>query len=208
MIDAHSVANADTPIEAAEHSYDLSIRASRSIVFFVNRNRGVTLTADRIAWTYAGDDDAALFSSIRSVHLQSSGSWQAPLAACRIRFADRYELEVTDADSLGFPDPERRQPWRDFVHDLHARLAASGSTKIKYTAGFQGHRYLVVIGLATLLGILGVALPLAAMMALGSLAPLPALLAGTALLWPLYRMIEKNAPTSYDPRHLPEDLLP
>lgn len=203
---AQSDSSADMPGEA-ERSYDLTISTSRSTILLVNRNRGVTLMGDRIAWTYAGADDAALFSSIRSVHLQASGSWQNPIAACRVTFADRYKLEVTDADSLGYPDSERHQLWLDFVHDLHARLSASGNTAIKYTTGFQGHRYPVTIALAILLGIITIIVPFFAMIAFASLSPLPALLGGCALLWPLYRMIEKNAPKTYDPDRPPARLL-
>jgi hypothetical protein len=193
--------------EAPERHYDLSIRTSRAFVFFVNTNRGVTLRADRLAWTCSGENDAALFSSIRSVHLQTSGSWESPLTACRITFADRYELEVTDADRLGYPDPERRQPWRDFVHELHARLLASGNAAIRYTAGLQGHRYPVLIGLTILLAAIFVIVPVLAMLRLQSFEPVMIMLAGAGLIWPLYRMIEKNAPATYDPRHLPKDLL-
>lgn len=207
MNDARSGTEADAHSEASGQSYDLFIRTSKTIFNFVNRNRGVTLADDRIAWSYGGKPDAALFSSIRSVHLQTAGSWESPVAICRITFADRYELIVTDANVTGYPDPERQQPWHDFVHDFHARMAASGNTSVRYTAGLQGHRYPVVIGAAIFLGVLFVIVPFFAMLWLQSPAPATAMLAGAALIWPLFKMIQKNAPTTYDPAHLPKDLL-
>jgi hypothetical protein len=78
------------PTPVSESHYDLYLRAGRSIGFyFRNSNHGVTLTAERINWTFGGIADGAPFHNIRAVHLQTGGDWRESTNLCTITFETR-----------------------------------------------------------------------------------------------------------------------
>jgi hypothetical protein len=175
-----------TPV--SESHYDLSLRAGRSIGFyFRNSNQGVILTAERINWTFGGIADGAPFHNIRAVHLQTGGDWREPTNLCTITFADGYKLLVINSDDA------RRQVYRDFVRDLHSRLAAVQTSTV-FTSGYQGFRYPLIIACAVLLGFMSIGAPVVAMTLQRGIGPITAMFAGVVLYWPLIKMIEKNAP--------------
>jgi hypothetical protein len=196
-----------TPAPTSESHHDLYIRAGNAGFYFRNDNRGVTLTGERINWILDGSVDGAPYTNIRSVHLQSGADWRNPTNICRITFADGHVLLVTDADHLGEPDPQRRPVYRNFIHDLHARLAAPPQASISFTSGYQGFRYPLIIACSVLLGLVCVVGPIVAMVMSRSLWPVFMLAGGIGLYWPLVRTIEKNAPRSYDPQHPPQEQL-
>jgi hypothetical protein len=190
-----------------ESRYEAYFRAGYSFGFHIhNANRGVTLTADRIEWTFDGRNDGAPFANVRSVHLQTGGDPKNPLNTCMVTFADGYQLYVTNGDAWGtLGGEEQHHAFRNFVLDLHARLAASGHAH--FSAGYQGFRYPLLIACGVALGLLGVVLPIVAIFVKGSLWPIIPLIGGIGLYWPLVTSIEKNAPRTYDSRHPPQELL-
>jgi hypothetical protein len=191
-----------------ESHYDLYLRAGRSIgLYFRNTNHGVTLTPDRINWTFDGKADGAPFQNVRSVHLQTGGDWRDPISICTITFADGYKLVMVNADSYGAgADDARRHVYAAFVRDLHARLAAARSATT-FTCGYQGARYPLIIACSVALGVICIVGPIAAMIYQRSIGPVMVLFAGVALYWPLTKAIQKNAPRKYDPHHPPEAML-
>jgi hypothetical protein len=195
-------------MHTAETHHDLSIRTGNAGFYFRNTNRGVTLTADRINWTFEGQEDGAPYKNIRNVHLQTGGDWRNPIGICRITFADGHVLIVSNADSLGYPDEERRSVYRDFVHTLHTHLAELPDAAISFTTGWEGFRYPLIIACAIGLGIICLVVPIIVMIKSGNIfEPIGILLGGVALCWPLMTAAEKNSPRSYDPRYPPEELL-
>src|SRR5215218_3013432 len=116
------LASMQTSDPPADGHHDVYIRTGDAGFYFRNENHGVTLTAQRINWTFDGQEDGAPYINIRSVHLQTGGNWRNPIGICRVTFADGHVLIVTNADDRGLPGDERRPLYRDFVHDLHARL--------------------------------------------------------------------------------------
>jgi hypothetical protein len=197
-----------TPAAPAESQYDLYLRAGRSIGFYYrNSNHGVTLTPERINWTFEGEGDGAPYQNIRSVHLQTGGDWRDPVHTCLITFADGYQLVVINSNEYGTgTDNERRPVYREFVRDLHARLAEL-KTPTTFTAGLLGFRYPLIIACSIFLGAVSIGVPVVAMIVTRSIGPITALLAGVALYWPLMTAIEKNSPRNYDPKHPPPELL-
>ena len=195
------------PVSTVESHHDLYFRRGNAGFYFRNDNHGVTLTADRINWTFNGQADGAPFTNIRAVHLQSAGDMRDAMRICRITFADGYTLVVTDANGHGITDAERKPAYRDFVHEFHARLAALPQASISFSAGYQGFRYPLAIACGVLLGLICVVGPIAGLIITREIGPLMTLFAGVGLYWPLVRSIEKNAPRSYDPRHPPVELL-
>lgn len=197
-----------TPEDPAESHHDLYIRAGSGGFYFRNDNHGVTLTDERISWRFNGQDDGAPFTNIRAVHLQSGGGdWTSPTNMCRITFADAYTLLITDADDRGTTDPARRPVYAAFLLDLHKRLAALPQDAIRFTSGYQGFRYPLIIACAIALGFICVVLPVVIMITKQTFEPIMVLFAGIGLYWPLAKAIEKNTPRSYDPRALPADFL-
>jgi hypothetical protein len=195
------------PVAKSENRYAVYFRAGYSFGFHIhNSNCGVTLTTERIEWTFDGRNDSAPLANIRSVHLQSGGDPRNPLNTCTVTFADGYQLYVTNGDAWGtLGGEEQLQAFRTFVLDLHVRLAANDHTR--FTAGYQGFRYPLIIAGGGVLGLLCVVLPIVAMVVGKSLWPIMALIGGVGICWPLIKSIEKNAPRSYDPRYPPMELL-
>ena len=188
-----------TPL--TESHYDLDLRAGRSIGFYFRKsNHGVTLTAERINWTFGGKTDGAPFHNIRGVHLQTGGNWREPTNLCTITFADGYKLVVVNSDDA------RRPVYRDFVRHLHSRLAALQTSTV-FTSGYQGFRYPLIIACSVLLGVMSIGIPVIAVIFQRSITPITALVAGVVFYWPLFKMIEKNAPRTHDPGNLPAELL-
>jgi hypothetical protein len=190
----------------AESSYDLVFRAGANPRFSLSSHQGVTLTAARIAWSCDGRDDGAPFSNIRSVRLESSGDEAHP-NVCTIIFADGYRLLITSGDANGFADPERAPIYRDFLRDLHARLAAA-KTSTRFEAGYQGHRYPLTIAVMILIGSISIVVPLFAIIWQGSISAIGLLFAGALLYLPMMKAIEKNAPRTYTPDKVPDEMLP
>src|ERR1700754_2296606 len=126
----------NAPIAASETRYDLYLRAGKAGFYFRNDNHGVTLTDERIAWTFDGQSDSAAFKNIASVHLQSGNG----LNQCVIQFADGYMLGITDGNAYGVADEKQTPVYRAFMNDFHARLVAAGATSIRFTAGCKGAR--------------------------------------------------------------------
>jgi hypothetical protein len=202
--DTKAMPNTASPTESR---YAVYFRAGYRFGFRIrNSNCGVKLTAERIEWTFDGRDDGAPFTNIRSVHLQTGGDPKSPLNTCMITFTDGFQLYVTNGDSWGeLGGEEQVHAFRGFALDLHARLAAKGHAR--FTAGYQGFRYPLLIACGVALGLLCVVGPIVAMVASRSLWPITMLIGGAGLYFPLIKSIEKNAPRSYDPRHPPEELL-
>jgi len=58
-----------------------------------------------------------------------------------------------------------------------------------------------------LLGLIAVAGPIGLWLVTGNVQALLLLIGGVALCWPLYKMMQNNAPRRYDPKQLPAELL-
>jgi hypothetical protein len=97
--------------------------------------------------------------------------------------------------------------YRDFVLDLHARLAALGNSSIAFTGGFGEARYKFGIGLMIVVGLFFLALPLVLMLITGETKILYTLYCAVLLAWLLYKVVVANRPQAYDPRSPPEELI-
>ena len=102
--------------------------------FFHKLDRDVTLSDDGIGWKVDGCATTMPFENIVAIHLKSSGQYVV-VDRCTITFADSNVLSVVNSDPGGFADKERVPIYRDFVRDLHARLAGGRYTEIRFTAG-------------------------------------------------------------------------
>jgi len=130
---------------------------------------------------------------------------------CEISFADGYKLTVTDANQFGVASDAQRAPYRDFVRDLHARLAAHAGARsgarIAFTAGYPPARFRVLMVCTVLLGLISVGVPIAVLLLAGDPSPLVLLIVGMAFMFPLLLMMTKNAPRTYEAAEPPDELV-
>jgi hypothetical protein len=135
-----------SPAEGSR-TYDLCINVAGRRLLWRNSNHGVTLGNDSIAWTMDGGAMEMAYGNIVAVHLNSSGQ-KITADRCTITFADGSGLLIVNTDPGGYRDAERATRYRDFVRDLHTRLASERYPGIRFTAGVPRWRYLVMLGSA------------------------------------------------------------
>jgi hypothetical protein len=179
-------------------TYDLCINVAGRRLFWRNPNHGVTLGNNTIAWIM---DDGAWemeYRDIVAVNLNSAGQ-EIPVDRCTITFADGSGLLIVNTDPGGYRDAECATRYRDFVHDLHARLACGRYPEIRFTAGVPRWRYLVMLGSAI------AAAPVFALAGLGGYLfyhlsnGLVLLVVGEYFCWSLGRRALANAPRHAGP---------
>ena len=191
-------------------SYELALRGKGQAFAFTIRNRGITVSDERLDWVIDGRADAARLDSISEVQLRTGGAWteeEGPSAMCNIIFRDGYTLMVSDADKNGFRDEAAAGPYRAFVYHLHDRLVKL-NVAARFTAGYGQTQFGVVAVCAIVLGAIGIGIPIVALLFRPELEILLTLGGGLALTIPLFTMLLKNSPRSYDPRQIPTELLP
>src|SRR5690606_21560247 len=108
----------------------------------------------------------------------------------------------------GLPDAAREPPYRAFIQGLHARLSAPPFAGVRFNAGASAGK---ALGMKITLGVAAaffVTLPLVLLLVIPSFYVLGILIAGGALVWPLWNAMKANEPRSYSPRDLPHELLP
>jgi hypothetical protein len=196
------------PAPGNARSYDVLVRGSDQ-GFSFHSNRGVTLDDERISWDSDGRPNAARLASVAEVHVQTGGAWGNAVALCQIRFLDGYVLTLVDSYAFGGNADTQKALYRACVHDLHRRLAAAKTAaSIRFTAGYTGARYRLVLACGVLLAAMFIGMPLAVFVITRE-ARLLLLMGGSAIfLWPLYLMVRNNAPRTYEPSRIPEDLVP
>ena len=194
------------PSAEGSRTYDLCINVAGRRLFWRNPNHGITLGNDTIAWTMDGDAMETAFTDIVAVHLNSAGQ-KTTFDRCTITFADGSGLLIVNTDPGGYRDAERAAHYRDFVRDLHARLASDRYPEIRFTAGVPRWRSMVMLGSAI------AAAPMFALAGLGGYLfyhlwnGLLLLVVGEYFCWKLGRRALANAPRDYAPDQLPEELL-
>jgi hypothetical protein len=195
-----------TPAPDRARSYDLALRTCESGLF--TRDRGIKLSNAGIGWTFDGHADEAPFENVVEVHLQTGGAPDAVLGICRIQFETGYFISVNSSRPLSVSHETQSALYRDFVRDLHRRLATHGPSSVKFSAGYEVGKFWVVLACTALLGLMAVVIPLVFLVVITNIAAVALLVAGAIFLWPFVRMIQANIGRRYDPRHIPDDLLP
>jgi hypothetical protein len=194
------------PSAEESRTYDVCINIAGRRLYWRNPNHGITLGSDTIAWTMDGEAMTTPYGAITEVHLDSIGQ-KTTTERCTITFGDGRGLLIVNTDPGGYRDSGRAAAYRDFVRDLHARLAAKRYPGIRFTAGVPRWRYRLMLGSAI------VGAPLFALVGLGGyflyhVPNGPILFAGGEFFcWSLGRRALANAPRDYTPDQLPDQLL-
>jgi hypothetical protein len=194
------------PSAAAPQTYDLSINVAGRSLYWRNRNHGVTLSGDCIAWTMDGDANETPYGNIVAVHLESRGQ-KITEDRCTVTFGDGRALLIVNTDPGGFSDSTRAAVYRDFVRDLHAHLPAGRYPFIRFTAGVPRWRYLTML-ICAIAGVpVFAAMGLALFFFFHLWKGLLIFGLGDYACWVLLRRALANAPRDYTPDKLPDVLL-
>jgi hypothetical protein len=179
--------------------------------YWRNTNRGVTITdAGRkscLAWRAEGHDISRLWTDIIAVNMLSASDGNSAVNHCRIRFRDGRVITVTDADARGQVDENRTPVYRDFIRALHARLAHAPAGAISFFAGVPEGRHMMQVAVLMIVGLLFTGVPLVLGFVVRDWRVLGALAIGVAFIWPFWKIVERNRPRRYDPRHPPGELM-
>jgi hypothetical protein len=203
--------------------YDLYVVPGGARLVLRFRDHGVWVTGDAVGWMQDERPQQRPLSDILEIHLTRGGEYAAGAdgsslmtvlaqrrtpytSACRIRFADDFNLVVTDGDPQGFADPRRQAIYSDFVSRLHEALRPLAG-RTAFTAGYSEARYrLAQFIFPVAAAFLGLGL-LAALAVSGGVGVF--LIAGGAIgLWFQWKMVRANVPRAYDPAAVPAELLP
>lgn len=174
-----------------------------------NANHGIVVDNDGIAWTGNGKTHWQAYATIAAVHLQTAALGNATnvIDQCKIEFTDGPAVTVSNASSSGLPDKTQTPLYRDFVRDIHARLAAHGCGAVRFTAGMAQWRYRMLFGTMIVAALLFIATPIGLLVVTRDLHILIPMAMGVSLCWPLTRLMMNNTPRDYTPDRLPEELL-
>jgi hypothetical protein len=190
-------------------TYDIFVRSGGSRLFLRNPNSGITLRDDGLTWINDGEANAETFSRIAAIHLQTGqvGRISTALDQCIVEFADGVRLIVTNASPSGLPDEAQTPSYREFVYDLHRRVAAAGCGNIRFSAGMAPWRYKVLTVALVVAALFFVLTPVVLALVTGDLKGLAIAGGGVFLGVPFVRMLMNNAPRDYTPDLLPDELL-
>lgn len=206
-----ATAHTNTAHTKIAHTHDVCFTTSARLSFMHLGNRGVTLTPESVGWTFGGKSDGAQFKNIVDVCVRRGPGAHRFIRICEITFADRFMLLVTDGNEFGIPTDAQRAAYRGFMHDLHARLIAHAAVRdgapITFRAGFAAktHRWLRIRVALWILVFVGV--PLAGFLMTGDVKPFLLLIGALFVGVLLWRLVEKNAPSNYDPAKPPKELV-
>lgn len=112
--------------------YDLCYRLPGD-PFLHKLDHGVRLS-DGLSWQKDSATIDLPLGNIVAVHLMSCRP-KLVVDRCAITFADSSKLTVVNCGPGGYADAVRAPLCRQFVRDLHFRLAAGGCTTIRFTSG-------------------------------------------------------------------------
>jgi len=209
-------------------NFDLYLRAGGGFkLVWQIADHGIRLRRDGLSWTIGGERREAGFGGIAEIHLTSGGGTTAGggdspypmmrqivqrqstnMSVCRIMFRDGGQLQVYGGAASGLPDAQHSVHYSEFVVRLHERLAAvPAGDAIAFGGGYSLVRYRVLV---VALGVMGLMLlgALVATLAGAGTRRAFVLAAASISFWFQWKMVQANAPQTYDPAHVPDELLP
>ena len=184
--------------------YDLNIHDGEVTTAFRLRDSGIRLVGDGIDWRIGGDARRATLSDTRAIRLTTEvETARGPVGAtsCQIRFRSGSAVTVYGGNSLSPDAADRRARYETFVAELHRRLGPDDRARISFVAGYGGARFYFLLVAAAVSAVFWVAATVATLL---GFAPRPiriaiALSIGAVLTVGLFRLLQLNAPHTYDP---------
>jgi hypothetical protein len=195
--------------ETLRRDYRLFVRRDPGGLVLKLSNEGVAIAGNRLVWTTANGEDARPLSDVREVHLSVSHTARhGDFGSCIIHFGGVAPLQVVGSSAFGFPDEERNPVYAGFIRDLHRTLGAKPAGAVRFRAGVSEVRLKVMRVMLVIAVLLFMALPLVVLLLTGEVGMLAAIAIGGIFVAGLYGWMQKNRPRSYDPQHVPPELLP
>ncbi len=192
-----------------DQRHDLFLREGAGRFYWKLDNQGVLLSDDTLRWEHDGMPRERAFTDILSIRLQTAHVHKSgDIGVCQITFRDGLILTLQSSDARGYADDARAQAYAGFVRDLHARLMAFRPRDIRYLAGNSERWHMLGIAVLVVAGLFFVGLPLALFLYVRSWEVLGILATGAAFVWPVARVVQRNAPRDYAPTHVPDEMLP
>lgn len=191
-------------------THDVYFAAAGGMHFYWrNPNHGIALDDAGLAFTIDGNKRAVAWRDVAAVHLQIAtlGNARNTIDQCRIDFADRSAIIVSNATASDLPDAAQTPVYRDFVRDLHACLAGPGRDTVRFTAGMAPWRYKALMVTLVIAALMFIAAPLVLALVTGDWQGLILAGTGVAFVWPFVMLLSKSAPRNYQPDRLPDELL-
>lgn len=188
--------------------YDLFSHDGKRRLVWRFKDEGVMVEDGAIAIMRSSRWVRIPFSQIAAVTLSSAVVGRSStIGQCTILLEDGRRIVVTNGNDQGLADGQRDGPYRLFIRDFHQRLIASGeATAISFNSGYTPARMNGLV-FATIIGTLFfVALPIALLVISRDIKALVITATGALFIWPAWRMIEANRPSSYHP-DAPPDLI-
>ena len=200
---------APTPARRNERHYDLLTREGSLLEHLTMNKDGITLDDEGLAWHCADERHSGAFADIAGIRLEM-GILQGMgnLYTCRIEFRDGTPLFITSVIGSGEKAGDRDATYRDFVRDLHRRIPPAIRATIDFHAGNSAGRQMfgmVTLVVATLFFIV---MPIVLLLITREPSMVWALMVGGGLVFPLYRVLGRNTPRTYDPSRIPPELMP
>jgi hypothetical protein len=173
-----------------------------------NPNHGITVTSEGLAWAVGGMAQASALRDITAIHLSTASIGNAgEIDQCKIEFGSGGTITVTNSKANGLPDTAQTPFYRDFVRDLHKRLAVEPHAAVRYSAGVSPLRYKFMVATLIVAALFFIVTPIGLMFFTGDPTALWYAGGGVALCFPLLRLLRTNTPRSYTPDRPPPELL-
>ena len=170
-------------------------------------NHGIMVGDNGLSYSVDGHPRSIAFTDIAAIHLSTGAVGEDVIDQCKIELASGDALTVSNVNASGLPNKVQTQAYRDFVHDLHSRLAGQGADRIRFTAGMSSLRYKGAMVTMVIAGLIFVLTPLVLAVVTGDMHALFLMGAGALFVWPFMRLVGNNTPRSYTPNALPEELI-
>lgn len=167
------------------------------------------LSSHSLEWNMGGYPGQIAYPMIAAIRL---GYRPSNLGSSRfiaeIRPRSGAKIEIASASYKSPVAMEDQGPaYRAFILELHKRVAESGGD-CRFEAGFAMWRWwpMVAISAAAAIAIVYLAIQT---IAAGNMNPVLLVVGFAALFaWQMWPLINRNRPERYDPRHIPERVLP
>lgn len=194
----------------AHHSqtYDVYFTVSGGPRFVLwLKNHGITVGDRDFCYSVDGNVRRMAYNDIAAIHLSNGAVGGDIIDQCKIALSSGDTITVSNAAPGGLPNQEQTQAYRDFVRDLHGRLAACDHGRISFMAGMSTARYKGAFAAIVIAGLFFVATPLMLAMITGDVHALILMATGAFFIWPFMRMLSHNMPRYYTPEALPDELI-
>jgi tetrahydromethanopterin S-methyltransferase subunit F len=188
------------------HDVYFTTAGSRRFALWLS-NHGITLDDHGLSYSVDGNAQTIAFTNIAAIRLSTGTAGEDVIDQCKIEPKSGDAITVSNVTSSGLSNKEQRQAYRDFVYDLHGRLAGNGFDKIRFTAGMSSGRYKGAVVTMVIAGLFFVVTPLVLAIVTGDMHALIIMGTGAFFVWPFMRLVSNNTPRNYTPDALPDELI-